>query len=126
MAARKANNAITITFEVPGKSEKDVREFIRTVLTNDLLLRGRSMDAAPEGAGSWGHLIAGFADIEVKAANALVPFIRVLANEEKGNVTPVKSVAKAAAPKAADHSDDIADMKAAIADLAKAISILAD
>lgn len=126
MAARKATNAITITFEVPGKPEKDVRDFIRTVLTNDLLLRGRKREEAPEGAGSWGHLIAAFADLDMKDANALVPFIRVLANEEKGNVDMPKAVKQAAAPAPASDavSAELAEMRAYMLDMGNAVAMI--
>ena len=122
MAARKNPNTITITFEVPGKSEKDVRAFVDHVITNDLLLRGRK-EGAPEGAGSWGHLLAAFAGIEVKDANALVPFIRVIASEQKaaGTKAPAKApttVAKAAAPA---PSEELVALAAQVADLSGAV-----
>jgi hypothetical protein len=95
------SNDITITFAVPGKSADEVRAFVADALARDLVLRGRTLGApgVPEGAGSWAHLVAGFAGITVKDANALVPFIRVMASQARHDAPKAAKAAPKAAPK---------------------------
>ena len=133
------SNAITITFEVPGKSADEVRAFVADALARDLVLRGRTLGApgVPEGAGSWAHLVAGFAGITVKDANALVPFIRVMASQArhdspKAAKAPAKAPAKgrkAKAPamaKAAADVPAIGDVLAALASITARLDAMDD
>jgi hypothetical protein len=112
------SNDITITFAVPGKSADEVRAFVADALARDLVLRGRTLGApgVPEGAGSWAHLVAGFAGITVKDANALVPFIRVMASQARHDA-PKAAKAPAKAPAKGGRKPKAASMAKAAADV---------
>lgn len=114
---------------LPKASE--ITKFVKHVRANDLLLRGRDLDEAPEGAGSWRYLIAAW--LEVKPGEVTAAMVATVkdadakardaakATKAKGEkAAPAKApaaVAKAAAP----APDDLASVKADVAALTSAI-----
>lgn len=114
---------------LPKASE--ITKFVKHVRANDLLLRGRDLDEAPEGAGSWRYLIAAW--LEVKPGEVTAAMVATVkdadakardaakATRAKGEkAAPAKApaaVAKAAAP----APDDLASVKADVAALTSAI-----
>jgi hypothetical protein len=72
----------------------EVTKFVKHVRANDLLLRGRDMDEAPEGAGSWRYLIAAWLEVAPKDVTAAI------VATVKDSDTKARDAAKAAKAKA--------------------------
>ena len=73
----------------------EVTKFVKHVRANDLLLRGRDMDEAPEGAGSWRYLVAAWLEVAPKDVTA------AMVATVKDADTKARDAAKAAKAKAA-------------------------
>lgn len=92
---------------------KALTDFVKHVREADLLLRGRDMDDAPEGAGSWRYLIAGWLEIEPKAVTpAMVATVKD-ADAKARQVGKPKAKAPAKGRKAPAKADAPADMSPA-------------
>lgn len=86
---------------LPKASE--ITKFVKHVRANDLLLRRRPLDEAPEGAGSWRYLIAAWLEVAPReVTGAMVATVkdadlkaREAANAAKAKAAPAKA-AKAA------------------------------
>lgn len=114
----------------------DVAAFVIHVRENDLLLRGRDMAEAPEGAGSWKYLLADALAVEPKAVTAPMVAAVKMADTLARNVGKPKpatkrrttrakaaTVAKAAAP--APAPDALADVMAKIDALTEVVGTMA-
>lgn len=78
---------------LPKASE--ITKFVKHVRANDLLLRGRDLDEAPEGAGSWRYLIAAW--LEVKPGEVTAAMVATVKDAD----AKAREAAKAAKAKAA-------------------------
>lgn len=112
----------------------EMTAFVKYVRDNDLLLRGRDLDQAPEGAGSWRYLIAAWMGVEPREVTAqMVAEVkasdtkaREAAKAAKAKASPAKAAKAAKAPAAvakaaAPAADDLASVKADVAALTSAI-----
>lgn len=72
----------------------EVTKFVKHVRANDLLLRGRDLDEAPEGAGSWRYLIAAW--MEVKPGEVTAAMVATVKDAD----AKAREAAKAAKAKA--------------------------
>ena len=73
----------------------EVVKFVKHVRANDLLLRGRDLDQAPEGAGSWRYLVAAW--LEVKPGEVTAAMVATVKDAD----AKAREAAKAARAKAA-------------------------
>lgn len=78
---------------LPKASE--ITKFVKHVRANDLLLRGRDLGEAPEGAGSWRYLIAAWLEVEPREVTA------AMVTSVKDADAKAREAAKAAKAKAA-------------------------
>ena len=83
---------------LPKASE--VTKFVKHVRANDLLLRGRDMADAPEGAGSWRYLVAAWLEVEPREVTAAM-VATVKDADAKAREAAKAAKAKAAPAKAA-------------------------
>ena len=78
----------------------EVTKFVKHVRANDLLLRRRPLDEAPEGAGSWRYLIAAWMEVKPgEVTSAMVATVK--AADLKAREAASAAKAKAAPAKAA-------------------------
>ena len=80
---------------LPKASE--VTKFVKHVRANDLLLRGRDLGEAPEGAGSWRYLIAAWLEVEPREVTAAMV---TTVKDADAKAREAAKAAKAKAPKA--------------------------
>lgn len=80
---------------LPKASE--VTKFVKHVRANDLLLRGRDLADAPEGAGSWRYLIAAWIEVEPREVTAAMV---ATVKDADTKAREAAKAAKAKAPKA--------------------------
>lgn len=80
---------------LPKASE--IAKFVKHVRANDLLLRGRDMADAPEGAGSWRYLVAAWLEVEPREVTAAMV---ATVKDADAKAREAAKAAKAKAPKA--------------------------
>jgi len=93
---------------LPKASE--ITKFVKHVRANDLLLKGRDLGEAPEGAGSWRYLVAAWLEVEPREVTAAMV---ATVKESDAKAREAAKAAKAKAAKATSPKAFAEDMSPA-------------